>query len=118
MLHDEEAQKMGLYKVWVLAGRSGYVHRFEFAGDNTLSDVGSTLPVGKAGEVVLRLTEHQQQGSYVFFDNYFAYPELLVELKEKKSYNATCTLREDRSKKCSLVTIKEIKKERQGYIRF
>ena len=101
------------YKVWVLAGRSGYVHRFEFAGDNTLSDVGSALPVGKPGEVVLRLTEHQQQGSYVFFDNYFACPELLVELKEKK-LNATCTLRENRSRKCPLVTLKEIKKKGRG----
>ena len=48
------------YIAWVQAGQSGYVHRFMFAGDNTIArtaDNGSIECVGKTGEIVLQLTK-------------------------------------------------------------
>lgn len=74
------------YKVWVHAGQSGYVHKFIFAGDNlsTLNNTDIVAGIGKAGQVVMALSEDQPADSYVFFDNYFSSPDLLWELKKKK----------------------------------
>lgn len=102
------------YKVWVQAGQSGYVHKFFFAGDTTVTACsGITENVGKAGEVVVKLTEEQPRESYVFFDNYFASPDLLVELK-KRQLHATCTMRANRSRKCPLLCLKDLKKKGRG----
>ena len=103
------------YKVWVQAGQSGYVHRFEFAGDNVgqQQNVPTTEAVGKSGEVVLKLTDDQPKESYVFFDNLFASPELLMELK-KRELRATCTIRANRTRNCPLLSMKDLKKRGRG----
>lgn len=55
------------YKVWIQAGQSGYVHRFYFAGDTTVpSSAEITENVGKAGQVVIKLTDRQPKDSCVF----------------------------------------------------
>ena len=41
------------------------------------------------------LVKDQPPGSYAYFDNYFASPDLLSVLK-RRNINATCTLRADR----------------------
>ena len=102
-----------------MAGTSGYVHKFMFAGDHVAArahesgTVGEGLNVGKSGEVVLALCRDQLQGSYVYFDNYFASPDLLLELK-RRDLNATCTLRANRTKKCPLLCQKDLKKKGRG----
>ena len=57
------------YKIWALGGKSGYVHKFYVAGDNTVraQDADLVKAIGKSGEVVVKLTENLAQGSYVFF---------------------------------------------------
>ena len=137
------------YKLWVLAGTSGYVHKFRFAGDNLSDDhpvnrVGDesvsgtpvrqssrrgentsssmqssdqTLNIGKSGEIVMLLTQIQPIGSYVYFDNFFASPDLLVALKEM-GINATATLRGNRARGCPLLCMKDIKKKGRGAFDF
>jgi hypothetical protein len=57
------------YKIWTLPGKSGYIHKFYIAGDNTVApqDPDIVSAVGKSGEVVINLTENLGGGSYVFF---------------------------------------------------
>ena len=76
------------YKLWSLAGVSGYVYNFAMVGEN-----GAKVPppgepvvngVGESGYVVLRLADNlTNKKPKKFFDNYFASPELHVCLKEK-----------------------------------
>ena len=101
--------------MWAQAGQSGYVHQFQFAGDTTIHslDEDITKLVGKSGEIVLQLTVDQPENSYVFFDNYFASPELLAELHKRKLH-ATCTMRANRTRDCPLLCTKDIKKKGRG----
>ena len=104
------------YKVWAMAGSSGYVHKFMFAGDNLgppQEAVAEGLNVGKSGQVVLQLCNDQPQGSYVYFDNYFASPDLLLELK-RRGIHATCTVQAKRTKKCPLMCLKDLKRRGRG----
>lgn len=48
-----------------------------------------------------------------FFDNYFSSPELLAELSKRKIH-ATSTIRADRTRKCPLMSRKEIQKQGRG----
>ena len=57
--------------------------------------------IGKSGEVVPNLVSHLPKNTHIYFDNYFASPELLLELK-KHGYHATCTIRANRHCKCPL----------------
>ncbi|XP_014678507.1 PREDICTED: piggyBac transposable element-derived protein 3-like [Priapulus caudatus] len=104
------------YKVWVLAGQSGYAHKLQFYGDNTVEPTGTDLTadgIGASGEVVLQLLEGVPPKCYCFFDNYFASPALLAELKKKEIY-ATCTMRKNRTNGCPLLSEKELKKKGRG----
>lgn len=102
------------YKVWVNAGQSGYVHKFIFAGENILKTNEDFIEkVGRAGQVVLLLSQCQPQNSYVFFDNYFASPDLLATLKQRK-LNATCTIRANRTRQCPLLSDKQLKLKGRG----
>ena len=121
------------YKVWVQAGQSGYVHKFKFAADNLseeeinqsgtprqrrapVADSVSLDPkwkVGVSGEVVLMLVQDQPRNSYVYFDNFFASPDLLAVLKER-GLHATCTLRSDRRRNCPLSMEKDLKIKGRG----
>jgi len=62
---------------------------------------------------VLNLVSILDPGTEVFFDNYFASPALLLELKNR-GLPAACTLRSNRTEKCPLKTEKELKKEGRG----
>ena len=102
------------YKVWVNAGQSGYVHKFIFAGENLLKTNEDFLEkVGRAGQVVLLLSRGQPENSNVFFDNYFASPDLLATLKQR-NLNATCTIRANRTRQCPLLSEKQLKVKGRG----
>lgn len=103
------------YKVWALAGQSGYLHKFYVSGDNLVPSRGEKLDpaIGKSGEVVLNLVSHLPKGTHIYFDNYFASPELLLELKNR-GYHATCTVRANRRGKCPLKSKGVLKKEGRG----
>ena len=103
------------YKIWVLAGQSGYVYKFYISGDNTVeSHVTDADPaIGKSGAVVLNLVKGLPHGIHVYFDNYFASPELLLELKQN-GFDATCTIRSNQNRNCPLKIKKQLKKEGRG----
>ncbi len=67
-------------KIWALAGQSGYIHSFNVFGDNLINTEGE-LGIGASGQTVLNLASDLPEGTEVFFDNYFASPGLLLELK-------------------------------------
>ena len=97
------------YKVWALAGQYGYLYKFQFYGDNLAGGVEIQPGIGASGKVVIDFAEGVPEGTYLFFDNYFASPELLVELTNTHLY-ATCTMRKNRSGKCPLKCEKDLKK--------
>ena len=108
-------------KVWAMAGRSGYIHRFYLSGDIltglSAEEVEGLDPsIGLSGQVVLYLVQKPQQpdpGFQVFFDNYFASPALLLHLKSL-GIPAACTLRKDRMEHCPLKNEKELRREGHG----
>lgn len=90
------------------------IHKFIFAGENILKTNEDFIEkVGRAGQVVLLLSQCQPQNSYVFFDNYFASPGLLATLKQRK-LNATCTIRANRTRQCPLLSEKQLKLKGRG----
>lgn len=102
------------YKVWVRAGQSGFVHQFELYGDKTVENLNEEFPdIGESGLIVIRLTKNMPKGSYLYFDNYFASPQLLAHLKNN-GYYGTCTLRSNRTEKCPLKSEKEMKISGRG----
>lgn len=107
------------YKLWVRAGVSGYVYDFEISGGNTKGPpdgVQVSPALGESEFVVLRLVHDLPPYSHkIFFDNYFASPELLVHLHGTGHY-AVCTLRANRTRKCPLKNEKQLKKEGRGAI--
>lgn len=50
----------------------------------------------------------------IFFDNYFSSYKLFAELKNQ-GYFATGTIRDNRTHRCTLATVKEISKKERGY---
>ncbi|XP_065673881.1 piggyBac transposable element-derived protein 1-like [Hydra vulgaris] len=102
------------YKLWARAGTSGYIYQFEMAGDlkENVTQINSTL--GESGKVVLRCATLLKE-VVVLFDNYFASPDLLVELKARDLFG-TCTLQVNRSGKCPLLTDKEMKTKGRGLV--
>ena len=104
------------YKIWALGGKSGYVHKFYVAGDNTVraQDADQVKAIGKNGEVAVNLTESLAQSSYVFLDNYFSSPELLAELSKRNPCNIYCSGRQ--KKKVPSHVKKGTLKERQAVI--
>ena len=107
------------YKLWALAGISGYVYDFEVDGMK-----GSHGPppfsnppaaVGESGYVVLRLSKSLEPNRHkIFFDNFFNSPELLQYLGRKHIW-AIGTLNKKRSRKCPIKSETNMKKEGRGF---
>lgn len=73
-------------KVWVRAGTSGYVYRFEMY-QGASGDREAASDFGVCADVVLRLCDDiQQKGHKVFCDNLFTTVPMLVELKKRGIY--------------------------------
>jgi Transposase IS4 len=101
------------YKIFALAGSSGYIYRFQIAGDNTLQHDFVEPEIGKSGQVVLELIEDVPPGTQLYFDNWFCSPLLIKKLKEKQ-LGATGTVRQNRKAGCSLLTERELRREGRG----
>ena len=63
------------------------------------------------------LAQIQPTGLYVYFDKFFASPDLLVALKEV-GINATATLGGNRARGCLLLCMKDFKKKGRGVFDF
>ncbi|KAB0790775.1 hypothetical protein PPYR_15415 [Photinus pyralis] len=110
----KKPKKWGV-KIWVRAGVSGYMYRFEVyqgagGGREAISDFGA------CGDVILRLSDDIQHKNHkLFFDNLFCSVPLLQELKQRKIW-ATGTLRGNRlsgAGEC-LMSEKDMKKQGRG----
>lgn len=102
------------YKVLALAGQSGYVYRFQIAGDNLLEHNTAIEPeIGKSGLVVLELAEGLPPGSQLYFDNWFSSP-LLIKRFGEMNIAATGTIRQNRKAGCLLKSEKELRQEGRG----
>jgi hypothetical protein len=115
--HSKKPKKWG-YKLWALAGVSGYVYTFEVDGEKgkTGPPDGWDAPekCGESGFVVLRLIEKLEQEKHkLFFDNFFSTPELM-EYLASKGFWALATLNVNRSRKCPLLKEKDLKKRGRG----
>ncbi|XP_064597857.1 piggyBac transposable element-derived protein 2-like [Liolophura sinensis] len=110
---EKKTNKWG-YKIWGSAGASGYMHKFYIQGDNLVQGEPN-LPegIGKSGEVVLNLVRHLPAGTHIYFDNYFASPDLHLELK-KRGLHATCTVRQNRRRICPTLTKKQFEEKGRG----
>lgn len=83
-------------KVWVRAGTSGYMHRFEVYQGSASS--GRISGLGMAGDVVMHLCDDIKHKNHkVFFDNFFCSIPLIEALKDQGIYG-TGTCRTNRLK--------------------
>ena len=69
------------YKLWAMAGVSGYIYNFEVDGEKGKTGLlqGCTAPdiVGASGVIVLCMSMNlQRMMDKLFFDNLFCSPEL------------------------------------------
>ena len=106
------------FKLWCLAGVSGYVYEFQVSGDQKAhgppEGVKNGEEFGKVENVVLRLTRDFQPGKhYAFFDNLFASPDLMMELKTQGIF-AIGTLRANRTRGRDFSKENEMKKLGRG----
>ncbi|XP_028399194.1 piggyBac transposable element-derived protein 3-like isoform X1 [Dendronephthya gigantea] len=106
------------YKLWALAGVSGYVYTFEIDGEKgkTGPPSGWDAPekCGESGFVVLRLIQRLEANKHkLFFDNFFSCPELIAYLGTK-GFWALATLNCNRSRKCPLPSESQLKKSGRG----
>ena len=106
------------FKLWCLAGVSGYVYEFQVSGDQKArgppEGIKNGEEFGEMENVVLRLTRDLQPGKhYAFFDNLFASPDLMMELKTQGIF-AIGTLRANRTRGCDFPKENEMKKLGRG----
>lgn len=105
------------YKVWTLAGRSGYVYRVQLYNDNLVIDPADIQnDIGESTKIVVHLTE-DCVGKEVFCDNFFASAKLLQEMK-LCGLGCTATLRNGRIGRFPLKNEKELKSGGQGSFDF
>ncbi|GLV38098.1 hypothetical protein CBL_10065 [Carabus blaptoides fortunei] len=106
------------YKERMLCSHSGYCYNFiKYSGAEQRKDKHDNLPLGS--KVVLQLLDIIENPSdhEVYFDNYFTSYNLIVILKEKNT-KATGRLRENRTKKCPLLSTNEMKQKNRGYYEY
>lgn len=84
------------FKIWVIAGATGYVYDFEIYQGSTYTEQVVDEQMGVVANVVLRLASHFQSKNHcIYFDNLFTTIPLLVKLREMGIY-ATGTIRSNR----------------------
>lgn len=101
-------------KVWVRAGTSGYMYRFEvYQGAARRGEISQ---MGLAPDVIMRLCDDIKQKNHkVFFDNFFCTIPLLVALQQHGIYGTgTCRVNRLQGAEAKLKTEKQLKEEGRG----
>jgi len=104
------------YKVYVLAGVSGYAYDLElYSGKQDNVPLPDEVDCGASGNVVIRLTRSVPTNvKYkVYFDNYFNSPDLQLFLA-KRGILSLGTVRFNRVSQCIMMTDAELKKRGRG----
>ena len=100
------------YKVFTRAGISGIVYDFEVYTGKNMNLEGA---LGLSGNIVLRMVENLQPNCHfkVYFDNFFASPDLVDELSKKQIWSVG-TIRSNRMSGCTLAEDNVLKKKGRG----
>lgn len=97
------------YRNWAASSSDGYCYSFDvYCGKSTETSadpLGARVVKSLLAKMPIVPTEH-----VVFFDNFFTNYQLLHDLR-LLGYRATGTLRENRTKKCPLTNVKDMKKK-------
>ena len=107
------------FKVWCLNADDGYLVTFDiYQGSTVSANPQYERVLGKSPSTVLNnldmLPENKQKLPYsIYFDNLFTTFGLLAALN-KRGYNATGTMRDNRLKGCPLTSIANAKKAERG----
>lgn len=102
------------FKDWMLCSSTGYCYSYDtYCGAKQRNEDKDTLPLGS--RVVLDLVQciDQPLEHRLYFDNYFSSHDLLTTLRGMK-LRATGTVRDNRTKKCPLTSVKEMQKKDRG----
>lgn len=103
------------YKYWAICSHDGYCFQFQlYCGKETVCQ--QQMPLGSC--VVLSLLSIVPQNNLpdytVHFDNFFTSHNLMATLS-KMSVRATGTVRENRTARCPLSSVKSVSKEQRGF---
>lgn len=99
------------YKNWAATSSDGYCYVFDVYCGKAMHAPSSSDPLGERvvksllAKMPIVPAEH-----IVYFDNFFTNYHLLCELK-RLGFRATDTIRDNRTKKCSVMPVKEMKKK-------
>lgn len=97
------------YRNWALTSFDGYCYTFDIycgkSSEATTDPLGSRVVKNLLTKAPTKPEEHA-----VYFDNFFTNYDLLVDLKNL-GYRATGTLRENRTKRCPLISSKDMRKK-------
>lgn len=102
------------FKLWCLASSDGYLYQFmPYGGKNDMILLDTELGLG--GSVVQYLLSFiaHPKNHRIYFDNFFTSYKLLVSLREKE-FRATGTIRDNRTVKCPLESVKSLAKKPRG----
>lgn len=101
------------YKNWMIASADGYCYSFDiYCGKSTL-ETGNEPLGSRVVKLLLNKIQAEPSEHIVYFDNYFTSFGLLKELREA-GFRATGTVRENRTKKCPLASVKDMKKRKRA----
>lgn len=104
------------FKVWVRAGVSGYIYRFEVYQGATGGRSNVSSEIGMAGEVVIRLSKGLERKNYkVYADNLFTSMALVRKLREDGIlFVGTCRANRLQGADKKLKPLKELKADGRG----
>ncbi|XP_033220935.1 piggyBac transposable element-derived protein 3-like [Belonocnema kinseyi] len=100
------------FKLWCLCSSNGYLFKFIPYGGKTTTHK-SDLGLGENVVLELLLVVQQPLLHRVFFDNFFSSYKLFCLLKEN-GFDATGTIRENRTCNSTMETVKSMKKKNRG----
>ncbi|XP_037700656.1 uncharacterized protein LOC119540783 [Choloepus didactylus] len=109
------------YKIWCGTTTQGYLVWFEPYQEESNMKADKNLDLGLGGNLVMNfadvLLERGQYPYHLCFDSFFTSVRLVSALK-KKGLKATGAIHENRSEKCPLMPIEQMKKMKKGHFDF
>jgi hypothetical protein len=98
------------YKVWMICSSNGYPYNMQIYCGKEAKDSGplGSRVINKMISVLQKPSDHE-----LYFENFFTSYDMLWELAEK-GFKATGTVRDNRTRKCPLIDIKQFNKQIRG----
>lgn len=101
------------YKNWMVTSSDGYCYAYDlYCGKSEGANI--TEPLGsRVVKLLLHKLETNPKDHVVYFDNFFTSYSLLRDLRQV-GYRATGTVREGRTMKCPILSVKDMKKKNRA----